>query len=357
MAASCCGPRARSRLLLALVLLLAACSSGVRAALSEDRPAGRQLQVVGGWPAGDAERYPWMTRLHFLIDGRLGMMGGCGGSLVSRSVILTAAHCVSLVRKDFSNVFVRVGAYNALTDEALRPGRYHLRRVKEISIHPRYVERGEDQITSPNDLALMLLDAPLPDAFPVIHLAGPETPYPAHGTPLYVLGWGSTDQENTQPAYDLMEVKLPVVAKNACSRQWSYAGAARALLTDGQVCAGLDNDRNICFGDSGGPLLLPGNSSSMDLQLGVVSFSFPTCALPGMPGVFTWIPRYRDWLDPEIARLESHAAGSVAAASAVVGRQLPAGAARQGSGTVAVAVQPTTGEAAPRHKVARTPVL
>ena len=40
MAASCCGPRARSRLLLALVLLLAACSSGVRAALSEDRWAG-----------------------------------------------------------------------------------------------------------------------------------------------------------------------------------------------------------------------------------------------------------------------------------------------------------------------------
>lgn len=99
-----------------------------------------------------------------------------------------------------------------------------------------------------------------------------------------------------------------MVAKNACSRQWSYAGAARALLTDGQVCAGaaqtgtcmrrtctspchvttweqaayplrllpkqpndagLDNDRNICFGDSGGPLLLPGNSSTMDLQLGV----------------------------------------------------------------------------------------
>lgn len=27
--------------------------------------------------------------------------------------------------------------------------------------------------------------------------------------------------------------------------------------------------------------------------LQVVSFSFPTCALPGMPGVFTWIPHYR----------------------------------------------------------------
>lgn len=33
-----------------------------------------------------------MSRLHFLIDGRLGLMGSCGGSLVSRNVILTAAH-------------------------------------------------------------------------------------------------------------------------------------------------------------------------------------------------------------------------------------------------------------------------
>lgn len=31
--------------------------------------------------------------------------------------------CVALVRKGNSNAFVRVGAYNALTDEALRPVR------------------------------------------------------------------------------------------------------------------------------------------------------------------------------------------------------------------------------------------
>ena len=36
------------------------------------------------------------------------------------------------------------------------------------------MERGEDQITSPNDLALLLLDSPLPEGFPVIHLAGRE---------------------------------------------------------------------------------------------------------------------------------------------------------------------------------------
>lgn len=81
-----------------------------------------------------------------------------------------------------------------------------------------------------------------------------------------------------------------------------------------------------------------------------------TCVDSSLPCRPSSPTRRRDWLDPEIARLELHAAGSVAAASAVVGRQLPAGAARLESGTVAVAVQPTTGEAAPRHQVARTPV-
>lgn len=59
------------------------------------------------------------------------------------------------------------------------------------------------------------------------------------------------------------------------------------------TAAGLKAQRNICFGDSGGPLLLRGNKAADDVQLGVISFSFPTCALPGMPGVFTFLPRYR----------------------------------------------------------------
>ncbi len=102
MAARCSGALALSRLLLPLLLLCAVFSSGARGSLSEERwvrppppppltlaatgclhaahcaclqgtclchtmlsfvqqypssrPAGRQLQVVGGWPAGDAER-------------------------------------------------------------------------------------------------------------------------------------------------------------------------------------------------------------------------------------------------------------------------------------------------------------
>ena len=57
--------------------------------------------------------------------------------------------------------------------------------------------------------------------------------------------------------------------------------------------AGLQSQQNICFGDSGGPLLRLGDSAASDVQLGITSFSFPECALPGMPSVFTFLPRYR----------------------------------------------------------------
>lgn len=107
----------------------------------------------------------------------------------------------------------------------------------------------------------------------------PRTPTPAPGTPRLL-----------PPHQDL---ELPAVSRQLCAQQWGYAGAPASLVGRGHVCAGLRAQANICFGDSGGPLLLRGADAREDVQLGVISFSFPTCALPGMPGVFTWVPQYR----------------------------------------------------------------
>lgn len=69
--------------------------------------------------------------------------------------------------------------------------------------------------------------------------------------------------------------------------------AQPTVLSPAGTAAGLQSQQNICFGDSGGPLLRLGGSPQQDVQLGITSFSFPECALPGMPSVFTFIPKYR----------------------------------------------------------------
>lgn len=55
------------------------------------RVTPREL-LVGGRRARNEERYAYATRIHFLLDDRLGLLAGCGGTLISRSVVLTAGH-------------------------------------------------------------------------------------------------------------------------------------------------------------------------------------------------------------------------------------------------------------------------
>ena len=142
-----------------------------------------------------------------------------------------------------------------------------------------------------------LLASHAPAAAPNKHPVHAESmAYPADDEDLHALGWGALDPDNSRPAFSMQDLGLPAVGREQCRRLWGYAGAGDGLVGEGHICAGLQSQRNICFGDSGGPLLLRGGGgggAGSDVQIGLTSFTFPTCALPGMPSVFTFIPHYR----------------------------------------------------------------
>jgi hypothetical protein len=103
-----------------------------------------------------------------------------------------------------------------------------------------------------------------------------------------VTGWGATSNGG-ELSDELRQVSLPIVSNDDCNVP--YQGE----ITDNMLCAGLpQGGEDACQGDSGGPLVVPVSSGTYK-QAGVVSFG-KQCALPDIPGVYTRVSRYIDWI-------------------------------------------------------------
>lgn len=116
------------------------------------------------------------------------------------------------------------------------------------------------------------------------------------------------------------DVKLKVELKGAAWEQCSNLYRShRVILTQNQICAGGERDKDSCqgkcwkinfesfsnatfrqLGDSGGPLMAVDDSDRLVPYryyyiVGIVSFGLD-CGQQGWPGVYTKVDRYIDWI-------------------------------------------------------------
>ncbi|CAL4072555.1 unnamed protein product, partial [Meganyctiphanes norvegica] len=88
-------------------------------------------RVVGGFPS-QAHSHPWLATLFN------GAKQFCGGSLIDKTHILTAAHCIAhMSSHDVSRLRVRLGAHNIQTTEASAQDF----KVKKVVRHKDYDAR------------------------------------------------------------------------------------------------------------------------------------------------------------------------------------------------------------------------
>lgn len=99
------------------------------------------LRIVNGHEAVP-HSWPWAVSLQY--------RGGhdCGGVIIDRWHILTAAHCLDY-SDDLPNYFARVGAHHRMTSGQLMP-------IAELIIHPNY-----DEMRSTNDIGIIRLATPI----------------------------------------------------------------------------------------------------------------------------------------------------------------------------------------------------
>lgn len=224
-------------------------------------------RIVGGRPASLTDT-PWVVALtmpngfHF-----------CGGTLVARNKVVTAAHCA--LATPSINMRVVAGRSDLRTPTGV------VAQVADIWTHPSFVapSRGED-------VSVLTLDQSLD--FAPLGLAGPaDGKLYEPGTRATVFGWGHTTPTG-KPSPMLLSAVVPVVSDAECAHDYD------GYRPNTMVCAGLSQGGvDACQGDSGGPLV------AGDKLIGVVSWG-DGCARPESPGVYARVINYYDVLEPQI---------------------------------------------------------
>ncbi|XP_076762228.1 serine protease ea-like isoform X4 [Xylocopa sonorina] len=239
--------------------------------LNECGPAS-QDRVLNGNKTGVLE-YPWMALLFYDV-GRSKPEYRCGGTLINKRYVLTAAHCVTLLPPHLRLIGIRLGEHDLSTERDCDKDEEGI----EIICAERYQDIDGDADLRPPTVRPICMPIGLPANMTLKRAT--------------VTGWGAT--EIGIRSQDLLQASLPIVSLKDCAEVYKK----RAQIWYKQICAGGKKGIDSCAGDSGGPLQAPTiyNNNLRYIQHGIVSFGPMNCGTEGAPGVYTRVVYYMDWI-------------------------------------------------------------
>ncbi|XP_066943085.1 chymotrypsin-like protease CTRL-1 [Macrobrachium rosenbergii] len=238
----------------------------------------RSTRIVGG-AATEVNEYPWQVAIA-RKTGNDFQDFFCGGSIINRRWVLSAAHCE--ISASLHRVIAGAHRWNS------NPVSYTSVDIANVIDHASY-----NSATFNNDIALVRVsqdfDFSLLGLAPVcLPVLGSTEAYT--GQKATITGWGKLAYQTNLYPPELHEVEVDVVSNADCTRDY---GAGR--ITGNMLCAGIDaGGKDSCQGDSGGPLTV--GDSNVYTQVGVVSFGIG-CASPDYYGVYARVTRYMYWID------------------------------------------------------------
>jgi len=296
--------------------------------------------ILGGEDTRLGE-YPFLALLGRERGRGRGTFWHCGGTLINKWYVISAAHCGPKVD------FVRLGEWDVVDPDSFNndgsciyyndKSRIECEEVchncklgnasvdcengecssphqdiavAEVKIHSAY---GKSPIgLAINDIMLLKLSRPVEYNAWVKPICLPEPGLGRYGetdSRIFdnnrptVVGWGRTetakdDEISIVSTARQQYLKLPAVANTDCIQKYQdllNADLTGNIMPDQHLCAGGEKDKDSCKGDSGGPLMAREDDISPWQIVGVVSGGTKRCGI-GAPGIFTRVTHYDQWI-------------------------------------------------------------
>ncbi|KAL5283337.1 hypothetical protein ACFFRR_005926 [Megaselia abdita] len=185
-----------------------------------------QEQDYNGRVLADPGEYPHMAAIGFQAPGQDQPSFRCGGSLISKIFVITAAHCTEF-KGDEPNFVILGDVDLTRTESDMSDQRF---QIKRIINHPEY-----NKSSYYFDIALLELNRVIEFTEfvrPIRLWAHEDIPYDT----AYAMGYGSTEFGGRQ-TNKLTDLNLTIVANDQCNTMMPKSSETENGITSHQICA------------------------------------------------------------------------------------------------------------------------